>query len=565
MSNPRILSWHKRWRTWGWRPWAVPAIGLALALGAIATTVLLQQKEHESRTAGHDLQTVKLELSKLQSAPFQAHASTGGNPALAAGLMRENRALISETLENLDGRDRPPALDGIGVLLRENGAQLDRIYALGASDVGYGAEADRLAGESRASEAVIDGMLDKADAVYGERANQAAARSTFGGIGVIVVLFAAFAFFHGRSVRIARANKEILHATREESLTDALTGLRNRRALTNDLDTAVAGAGTGSASMLVLFDLDGFKHYNDTFGHPAGDSLLLRLGEQLGRAADDAGTAYRMGGDEFCVLARIDLLAAGKVAADGVAALTERGKGFEVSCSYGTALIPSEAADAENALRLADGRMYAHKAGQDSAARQSSDVPLRVLIERDATLSEHPGGVAALAERVALELGLSVPEAKRVRVGAQLHDVGKTGIPDAILDRTEPLDQSEMTFMKRHTLIGERILRAAPALAPSAGLVRSSHERMDGTGYPDGLGGQSIPLGARIIFVCDALNAMTSERAYREATPVPEALQELRRCAGTQFDPRVVDAVCDLVDGGDFLADTDDSPVAVPA
>jgi HD-GYP domain-containing protein (c-di-GMP phosphodiesterase class II) len=125
---------------------------------------------------------------------------------------------------------------------------------------------------------------------------------------------------------------------------------------------------------------------------------------------------------------------------------------------------------------------------------------------------------------------------------AELHDVGKIAIPDAILTKPGPLDAEEWRFMSRHTILGERILTAAAALRPVARLVRSSHERFDGNGYPDGLCGEGIPLGARIIFVCDAFDAMTSDRSYSAAIPVADALAELRACAGTQFDPRVVDA-----------------------
>ena len=127
---------------------------------------------------------------------------------------------------------------------------------------------------------------------------------------------------------------------------------------------------------------------------------------------------------------------------------------------------------------------------------------------------------------------------------AELHDVGKLGIPDAILDKPGPLDDDEWRLMRQHTVIGERILNADPVMQPVARLVRSSHERWDGDGYPDGLAGAAIPLGARIIAACDALDAMTSDRCYQGARPMAEALSELRRCAGTQFDSDVIAALC---------------------
>jgi HD-GYP domain-containing protein (c-di-GMP phosphodiesterase class II) len=132
-------------------------------------------------------------------------------------------------------------------------------------------------------------------------------------------------------------------------------------------------------------------------------------------------------------------------------------------------------------------------------------------------------------------------------LAAELHDVGKAAIPDAILDKPGALDLKEWDFISRHTLIGERIIRAAPALAHVAELVRASHERFDGTGYPDALCGEEIPLGARIIAVCDAFDAMVSVRVYRRTVSSQEAVEELRRCAGTQFDPQVVETFCGVL------------------
>jgi two-component system cell cycle response regulator len=130
--------------------------------------------------------------------------------------------------------------------------------------------------------------------------------------------------------------------------------------------------------------------------------------------------------------------------------------------------------------------------------------------------------------------------------------VGKTAIPDAILNKPGPLDEKEWDFIRRHTVIGERIILAAPSLAPTAELVHSSHEAFDGSGYPDALRGEAIPLGARIIAICDAFDAMTSKRAYRGAMPTEDAIAELRRCAGKQFDPDIIEVFCALVEDGDL-------------
>ena len=239
------------------------------------------------------------------------------------------------------------------------------------------------------------------------------------------------------------------------------------------------------------------------------------------------------------------------VVALAAAALSDTGDAFAIGCSHGMALVPSEAFSPADALHIADQRMYEQKASPSSASRQSTDVLLKVLSERDSELRSHLSSVSGLAERIAEKLGLGAHEVKLISLAAKLHDVGKTAIPDEILNKPGPLDQDEWEFMRRHTVIGERIILAAPSLAPSAGLVRSSHERFDGTGYPDALGGRAIPLGASIIAVCDAFDAMVSKRPYRAAMSPADAVVELRRCAGTQFDPEVVEAFCAVAEERD--------------
>jgi two-component system cell cycle response regulator len=332
----------------------------------------------------------------------------------------------------------------------------------------------------------------------------------------------------------------LLGTSRGEAHTDELTGLGNRRRLTEDLESGLRGATPERPLLLMLFDLNGFKAYNDTYGHPAGDALLARLGVSLAEAVEGHGSAYRMGGDEFCVLAtgRHD-----EIAAASRAALSERGDGFDISAALGSAVLEGHEHDPADALRIADRRMYAEKNGRRaSAGGQSTAVLLKVLAERNPDLGEHVDGVAALAEQTAQVLGMGEEQRTAVRQAANLHDIGKAAVPDAILDKAGPLDEHEWAFMRRHTIIGERIMQAAPALTAAAPLVRSSHENFDGTGYPDRLAGDDIPLGARVIAVCDAYDAMVSDRPYRAALSHAEALAELRRCAGTQFDPEVVAA-----------------------
>ena len=343
-------------------------------------------------------------------------------------------------------------------------------------------------------------------------------------------------------------NQKTLSQTHTEARTDSLTGLRNRRSLMIDLDVQLAHADLARPRALLLFDLDGFKEYNDAFGHPAGDELLVRLAEQLAAAVDGRGQAYRLGGDEFCVLVSTFRDGIDPILASCSAALHERGDGFEVTSSFGVVVMPDEADTATLALQLADRRMYARKGERRmSAGRQSRDVLLRTLSERRPDLHLQLRDISELALAVGRELKMGPEGLDEVARAAELHDVGKIAVPDAILDKPGPLDPVEWSFMRRHPLIGERILLAAPALRPVARLVRSSHERWDGTGYPDGLGGDEIPLGARVVAVCDAFHAMTTDRPYRVSVNEGDAIEELRRCAGTQFDPMVVEAFCRVI------------------
>jgi diguanylate cyclase (GGDEF)-like protein len=332
-------------------------------------------------------------------------------------------------------------------------------------------------------------------------------------------------------------------------MTDALTGIPNRRMLKLDLERGLKDASPAEPLLLMLFDLNGFKAYNDTFGHPAGDALLIRLATALNAAmTDHGGSAYRLGGDEFCVLASVQDDRTGSIIAAASQALTEHGGGFHITASYGAILLPEESQDVTEAMQLVDQRMYAQKtSGRRAPNRQTRDVLLRALQERNPELAEHHAAVARLAEAMGERMNLAAEERAQLLQAAELHDVGKLAIPEEVLHKPGPLNPEDWEFVRRHPLIGERIIGAAPALAGAAKLVRSTHERLDGSGYPDGLAGDQIPLGARIIAVCDGFTAMTSLRPYAPRRTVPEAIAELRQCAGSQFDPTVVDAFSELI------------------
>jgi two-component system, cell cycle response regulator len=336
-------------------------------------------------------------------------------------------------------------------------------------------------------------------------------------------------------------NLRLLAGARHESVTDGLTGLANRRKLLLDIEESL-GAGPSGEHVLALLDLDGFKAYNDSFGHPAGDSLLRRLGAQLVAAVAPHGSAYRLGGDEFCVLASTARLRGEAIVLAAQAALSEQGQGFSISASWGMACLPGEAETTTEALRLVDQRMYAQKGrrADDSALSQTREVLLSVLRERQPEFHDHLRGVARLAAAMGREMGLDAEELDVLVRAAEMHDVGKMAIPDEILRKPGPLNDGEWELMRRHPLSGERVLAAAPAMSQVAKLVRASHEHWDGSGYPDGLSGEEIPRGARTILVCDAYYAMTEDRPYRETMTAERAIEELRRCSGTQFDPELV-------------------------
>jgi diguanylate cyclase (GGDEF)-like protein len=354
-----------------------------------------------------------------------------------------------------------------------------------------------------------------------------------------------------------RENLRLLRTARQEAMTDGLTGLPNRRSLMRDLDRAVAASLRGQPSTFAFFDLDGFKGYNDTFGHAAGDLLLDRLARRLADSVGDHGTAYRLGGDEFCVLFEGPFSGHAELLQGCQGALAEQGEGFLVGASCGAVAIPDEATSASNALQLADQRMYVAKdATRSSSRRQMRDMLLQVLHEREPGLELHLRGVAAFAVAVGRALALTAEQLDEIARAAELHDVGKLAIPDAVLHKPGPLDDHEWRLMRQHTIIGERILAAAPALRPVGAIVRASHERVDGGGYPDALRGDAIPLGARIVAVCDAYDAMTTDRAYRMRMSQEDALSELQRCAGTQFDPTIVEVFARVVRADTARVDT---------
>lgn len=371
---------------------------------------------------------------------------------------------------------------------------------------------------------------------------------------------------------VACHNAEAYDDVRTAASTDALTGLLNHGAMHVRMREEIARAARdGQPLCCVLIDLDDFKRVNDDFGHPAGDSLLRRVADALRAEVRPYDQVARYGGDEFVlVLPGTEEQIARAVAErvrERVRIGTPRGAGGAIGdCSIGvSSWEPSMTADdllaaADRALLLAKrtgkGRVaVANPDAEEELARlqeaEASPAAVHALaaaIEaRDQYGHGHSDEVVRLATSVAMLLGLTADAVERVGHGALLHDVGKLAIPHEILHKDGALDDAEWRVMVEHPVIGEGILRRLPQLAPLAPIVRHEHEHWDGTGYPDGLAGERIPIGSRIILACDAYAAMTTERPYRRALGRVDALAELRARAGTQFDPQVVDALLDLL------------------
>ena len=395
--------------------------------------------------------------------------------------------------------------------------------------------------------------FNRVNHAYSSAAEAARSEEIGGACAVIALLLLAFAFYFRRSRKLHERIETLLAKSRHEAVTDHLTGLGNRRAMDRDLATSLAQLRPGENILVALYDLDGFKSYNDTFGHQAGDALLTRLSANLRRAAEGIGTVYRMGGDEFCLLARCEPAAGESVARHAAASLAEAGERFSITASFGCCCLPTEASNTSEALRLADQRLYQQKRSRRSTVVGELTAALATaMAEHKADLEQQTTEISELARLTAEELGLGGDEVTRIGTAAKLYNIGKLGIPDSVLAKPDAaLDEDERAFIRRHPLIGARIVSSAQSLADLAPIVRSSHERFDGSGYPEGLAGEQIPLGGRIIAVCEAYR----HAARRGSVAVGEgrgdgALAEVRGKAGTKFDPEVVRALAAVLRRG---------------
>jgi len=381
-------------------------------------------------------------------------------------------------------------------------------------------------------------------------------------IGTVLIVGVLAGALHDRAELLIRKLADVAR-------TDALTGLLNRRGFEERMELELERANrTGSPVAVLVGDLDHFKLVNDRHGHRAGDVVLQRFAElalAVKRRIDEMG---RVGGEEFALILPETDEHGAYLLAERLRRATRDGLHTDdgaVTVSFGVAASPRHGTTAGHLLHAADQALYlAKQLGRDRSVLYSDEVAsalddsrdgvpqpveqiaaVLILAEtldlRDTGTALHSQTVGRYAEQIAIELGLDPAHVERVRLAGLLHDVGKIGVADPILRKPGPLDEHEWAEMRKHPELGARILAGAN-LDDISAWVLAHHERPDGFGYPAQLAGEAIPLEARILSVADSYEAMTSDRVYRPGMPREEALAELRRCAGTQFDERVVAA-----------------------
>jgi diguanylate cyclase (GGDEF)-like protein len=399
------------------------------------------------------------------------------------------------------------------------------------------------------------------------------------GVGVAVLITRSikrlYLQIEEKNAKLAE-NNTLLQAL---SKTDPLTDLPNHRALLSTLKQELERAQRYDRPCSVLFlDLDHFKALNDGYGHSAGDTVLHAFAGVLSTTIRTMDTAGRWGGEEFVVIlpettAEEAMNIAERIRKAVSFTSFEISGGLHLTCSVGIACYPEHAADQDALLTIADQAMYGAKqlgrnqirmardpaiiallntetaeGGREETALHGTVKALVTLVEkRDQSLGHHSQQVANLVLRLSLARGMSQEEAQAVALAGQLHDIGKVAIPDAILQKPGPLTEEEWKQMRRHSIVGADVISCIPSLRPLAPVIRAHHERWDGQGYPDHLQSEQIPLAARLIAAVDSYTVMITDRPYQLACSPAVALVELRRCAGSQFDPQVVESLIGLL------------------
>jgi len=417
---------------------------------------------------------------------------------------------------------------------------------------------------------------------------------------------------------IALHNARAYQVALEQAITDGLTGLKTHRYFMEALDREWRrSTRSGQLFSVIMLDLDGFKQVNDRHGHLEGDKVLAAVANLLNDRVRQSNVVARYGGDEFAIVMPEARTEQAEILAERLRVNIESDRflaAHGVTASFGIATFPLHGPTQEEILRVADSGMYLakHQEGnrvrvaslhvdsvqadwerqlleaylgvamkrmfstgpeafehylehfQDIKMKANGDAPslldtvtaLAFAIDaKDHYTQGHSQAVSKLAAHIARQMDLSDTLIEEVRLGGILHDIGKIGVPEAVLNKPSRLTPEEFDLMKSHTLLGAKILEPlkVKAIERIRAMVRHHHEMVDGTGYPDHLKGANIPLGARIITVADCFDTMVSQRAYKPGRSKEEALAELRRCCGTQFDPEILEVFSrslDLV--GDF-------------
>ncbi|OGO23549.1 MAG: hypothetical protein A2144_11160 [Chloroflexi bacterium RBG_16_50_9] len=375
---------------------------------------------------------------------------------------------------------------------------------------------------------------------------------------------------------VAIENAELYEKAKQRANTDELTGLFNHRFFHQRLNEEIARSSRfGEVFSLVLIDVDHFKKYNDIHGHLAGDDILKKVGSHVNHELRDTDICFRYGGDEFAIILPQSPMESGRIVAERMRKAIESRtdwQGIPITISLGLASWPTDGVMKEELIQSSDAALYfAKQTGKnrtclacevalaevlrlESDKRQSgSEAILSTIYALAATVDAkdhytygHSKKVSQYATGIAGTIGYKPEAIERIRGAALLHDIGKIGISDRILQKKDALTPSEWELIQAHPNLGVAIIKHVDSLHDCLAAVQYHHEHFDGTGYPAGLSGNNIPLDARILAVADAFDAMTSQRPYRKRRTDAEAVEELKRCRGTQFDPQIVNVFVKL-------------------
>lgn len=386
----------------------------------------------------------------------------------------------------------------------------------------------------------------------------------------------------GEQIGLGIQNARLFKEARSQAIHDGLTGLYNHRYFHERLEEEIFRTQRyGGECALIMLDLDNFKRYNDLFGHLAGDEVLKRVGHLLRKATREVDISCRYGGEEFAVILPQTGISGAQQVAERLRQTIQNafasGESIIITASLGVACWPSAGLSRRELIYQADLALLDAKQNGRNQTSLVSNVPVTVAstekreragVYQDAaemntiyalaaivdardhySHSSHSRNVSQHAVEIGRACGLSRKMMERLRVAARLHDIGKIGLPDSIIKKPTSLDQTERERMKGHSELGATIAGNAPGLADCALVIRHHHEWYDGTGYPDGIAGEAIPLEARIIAIADAYDTMTTPRTYRRTVSHQDAMEELKRHTGTQFDPHLVDIFAQMRKG----------------